>query len=93
MNFHLQEISPKTLKLSTAANFMELLANVTWDTTIYTDEICAICARFGADWDGKAISLTFRRNEMSLGEAYFKLINVMGIVGAIGRYIYYPNKP
>lgn len=93
MNFKLEEVAPKTLKLSTTYTVLEWLAYITWDVTEYTEEINTICRRFGAEWDGESLSITFRRNELSLAEAYFKLIEVMGIVGSIRRYIYYPNKP
>ncbi len=93
MNFCLSEVAPKTLKLSTGSNVFDWLAFITFDITEYTKEINTICHRFGADWDGENLSITFRRNELSLAEAYFKLIELMGIVGSIRRYIYYPNKP
>ena len=93
MNFCLKEVAPKTLKLYTAPNVLDWLAYITYDLTAFTEQINTICARFGAEWDGESLSITFRRNELSLSEAYFKLIEVMGIVGSIRRYIYYPNMP
>lgn len=93
MNFRLEEIAPKTLKLYTAPCFLEWLAHVTIDSTEYAQEIKNICSRFKAEWDGESISITFKRNELSLAQAYFKLIECMGIVGSLRRYIYYPNKP
>ncbi|MBQ8177987.1 MAG: hypothetical protein IJ033_02225 [Clostridia bacterium] len=93
MSFRFKEVAPKTYKLSTGPNVLDWLAFITYDIGEYAEEIPVIARRFGAEWDGESLSITFRRNEMSLDRAYFKLIEVMGIVGSIRRYIYYPNKP
>ena len=92
-SFRLEEVAPKTLKLYTAPNVLEWFCQVMIDVTAYEEEINAVCKRFGAEWDGFRLSLTFRRNDMTLAEAYFKLIKIMGIVGTFNRYVYFKDKP
>ncbi|MBQ8290912.1 MAG: hypothetical protein IJX88_00170 [Clostridia bacterium] len=94
MSYRLEEVAPKTLRLSTGGSFSEWLAYATLDYTEYKEEIEAVAKRFGAEWNEEKgeLFIQFKRNELSIGEAYFRLAQAMGVIGNFRYYIHFPGK-
>ena len=95
MTFNLEEIAPKTLKIYTDRTFWEWLAYATTDIGFYHHEIKTVASRFGVDWNEETLelSVTFKRNQMSIGQAFFRLMQTVGIVGNFRYYVWFEGKP
>ena len=94
MAFHLEEVAPKTLKISTTKAFSEWLAYATLDYTQYEEEIRRVARIYGAEWDEEKgeLFIRFKRNEMRVGQAYFRLLQAMGVIGNFRYHIYFEGK-
>ncbi len=93
--FNAEEVAPKTIKIYTDRTFWEWLAYAVVDIGYYHEEIKTVASRFGVVWNEEnlELSITFKRNEMSIGQAYFRLMQVVGIVGNFRYYVWFEGKP
>ena len=81
-------------KIDTDKSFGEWFDYVTFGTENYLAEIEKVCQRFGVEWDEEkqVLSITFRRNEMTMTDAFFRMTQAVMILGKFRDGIFFENR-